>query len=146
MKLLVRTEIKNDFKKVIDAFDEDLFLALNPPFPFVTLTTFDGCKEGDKVSLVLDFVLFKQTWTSVIVSDDLSDDGFVFVDEGVELPFFLESWRHEHGIMSKEDGVTVVSDNIAFTTPWWIPAWLMFPAMYFQFKYRQPIYKKKLSG
>jgi hypothetical protein len=90
MKITLSTQVDQDFLKVKEGFNVDLFSALNPPFPPVKLLRFDGSKKGDLVSLELNFLFFKQVWTSDITDDHTSAKGFYFIDEGKKLPFFFE--------------------------------------------------------
>lgn len=145
MKLRIKTHVRNHYLQVKDSFDERLFLALNPPFPIVKLLTFDGCSKGDMVSLELDFLVFKQIWTSEIVSDSISESMFLFIDEGRKLPFFLKSWSHKHYILNDGPNASQIIDEVDFNTPWFLPAIILYPMLYLQFLYRRPIYKRILS-
>ena len=143
MKLKMRTSVKADLKSVKDGFTEDLFLALSPPFPKVRLLKFDGSRQGDIVSLELNFLFLKQKWTSRITEDQLSNNRWYFVDEGIELPFFLSSWRHHHEV--KQYGKTVIGDYIQYSSGNWLADCLLYPALWLQFAYRIPIYKRFFS-
>ena len=89
MKINIETAVEKDFLQVKEGFNESLFTKLSPPFPPVRLIRFDGSKKGDLVSLELDFLLFKQKWTSLIIEDHTNEKEFFFVDQGTELTFFL---------------------------------------------------------
>lgn len=141
MRLKLSTKVQAPWHQVAEGFTQELFLALNPPFPPVKLLRFDGCKKDDLVSLELNFILFKQKWDSLITFSQFTDDSFVFVDEGVKLPFFLKSWKHTHNIAAYHDGATIM-DDITYTTGTILTDVLMFPLLYVQFLYRNPIYKR----
>lgn len=141
MNITITTSVEKDFLAVKSGFTQDLFLALNPPFPKVKLLRFDGCEKGDIVSLQLNFIFFKQTWESVITEDETSNKEFRFIDEGIKLPFFFKYWRHHHRVISSENGAKII-DDITFKTPLLIPEFLMYPTLYLQFLYRKPVYKK----
>ncbi|MFT6970180.1 MAG: ligand-binding SRPBCC domain-containing protein [Roseivirga sp.] len=141
MKISVSTKVSQSMLEVAKGFDEKLFTALSPPFPKVQLKRFDGSTKGDIISLELDFIFFKQLWTSEIIDNSVSENRFEFIDSGIELPFFLKYWRHQHVILEQAEGSTIV-DNIEFKTPFIIFDYLMYPLMYLQFVYRRPIYKK----
>lgn len=141
VNITINTIVDQRLSEVIDGFNGDLFLKLNPPFPKVRLIQFDGCKTGDTVSLELDFLLFKQIWTSKITEDQQTKDTFFFVDEGVQLPFFFKAWRHKH-VLEAKDGKTLVTDAITYRTPFILMDWIMYPLLYLQFLYRKPIYRK----
>lgn len=141
MNLIIETPVKQDYLKVKEGFDEKLFTRLSPPFPPVKLIKFDGSQKGDVVSLELNFLLFKQKWTSLITEDQTNEKEFFFVDEGTELPFFLKKWTHKHRIIKKGDQ-SIIRDEIEYEAPFKIMTWLLYPALWGQFAYRKPIYKK----
>ena len=141
MRLTITTFVKQDWKQVTKGFTEELFLALNPPFPPVKLLQFDGCHKDDVVTLELNFLLFKQTWQSLITSDEKGSDHFQFVDEGVKLPFFLKNWTHRHRIEKSSNGSRII-DDINFSTGTWLTDLIFWPLLYGQFAYRTPIYKR----
>lgn len=142
MRLKIATQVKASLPQVQAGFTKELFLALNPPFPPVKLLQFDGCKKGDKVALELNFILFKQQWISDITDDQDDGKNWFFIDQGVKLPFFLESWKHHHAVESNELGSLVI-DDITFSTGTILLDLLMYPALFLQFLYRKPIYKKR---
>lgn len=144
MKIFISTKVSQQVEAIRDGFTKHLFLKLNPPFPPVKLLRFDGCNKGDRVALELNFLFFKQTWISDIVRSESRADLFYFVDEGVELPFFLKSWEHHHRIKAVEGG-SVIEDEIYFETPFQWLDYLMYPVLHLQFLYRKPVYRKVFS-
>ena len=141
MQITITTSVEKDFLSVKSGFTQDLFLALNPPFPKVKLLQFDGCEKDDIVCLELNFIFFKQVWKSIITEDETNKKEFRFIDEGTKLPFFFKYWKHHHRVISDGKGAKIV-DDIVFKTPLLIPEFLMYPALYLQFLYRKPVYKK----
>lgn len=141
MKINIFTKVEQDYLQVKDGFDEQLFSKLSPPFPPVKLLRFDGSKKRDIVSLELNFLLFKQVWTSEITDDETNESEFYFVDKGTKLPFFLKSWEHKHRVVKDGDS-SIIKDEITFEGPNSIMTVLLFPALWLQFMYRKPIYKK----
>ncbi len=141
MKLKVTTQVGQDYLSVKAGFTEDLFLALNPPFPPVKILRFDGCEKDDLVSLELNFILFKQVWESLITEGETTNQEFRFIDQGIKLPFFFKYWKHHHRVIDV-DGASQIIDDIEYKTPFFLFDWLMWPALYFQFLYRKPVYKK----
>jgi ligand-binding SRPBCC domain-containing protein len=127
--------------EVKNGFDRDLFLSLNPPFPPVKLIEFGGCKEGDQVIIELNFLLFKQQWISVITADGLEDNKWFFIDKGIQLPFFLSYWHHEHIVETYEKGAIII-DDISYETGTLFTDIVMWPVLYLQFLYRKPIYRR----
>ncbi|AFL83633.1 hypothetical protein Belba_0991 [Belliella baltica DSM 15883] len=141
MKIIIETSVEQDYLQVKSGFDQTLFSKLSPPFPPVKLLRFDGSAKGDVVTLELNFLFFKQKWTSEITDDQTNDKEFYFIDEGVELPFFLKSWQHKHRIIKNGTG-SIIRDEITYQGPLGIMTLLLYPAIYLQFLYRKPIYKK----
>lgn len=135
------TKVNSKWKHVRERFDRDLFEALNPPFPPVEVVRFDGCHKGDEVSLELNFIFFKQKWTSLITEHGYSDNGFYFIDEGKKLPFFLKRWKHHHGLMGLTEGTEII-DDIHYATGTWLTDMLLYPMLYLQFAIRKPVYRK----
>lgn len=144
MRLKIVTPVQQDPEQVMKGFNQDLFTALAPPFPPVKLLRFDGSETGHVVSLELNFIFFKQVWTSHIIDHGSNAELTYFIDKGVKLPFFLRSWRHEHKIAKAPQGSHII-DQITYTTGTLITDWLMYPAMWVQFAYRKPIYKKQFK-
>ncbi|WP_162343371.1 SRPBCC family protein [Cyclobacterium salsum] len=142
MKINLSTRVNQPYLKVKEGFTEDLFQSLNPPFPPVKLLRFDGSSTGDIVSLELNFLLFKQVWTSEITDDQTVENEFYFVDEGIKLPFFLRFWRHKHRIVSKGATQSLIIDEISYRAPNILLEVVLFPVLYAQFALRKPIYKK----
>ncbi len=136
MKTLVDAELPS----VWERFDQELFLALNPPFPPVKLLKFEGSETGNEVALELNFFLFKQKWVSIITNHSVSETAIEFTDEGERLPFFLIAWKHQHRLERTEKG-TYIIDNIQYRAPMGL-SWLLYPALWLQFLYRKPIYKR----
>lgn len=141
MHFKISTRVNADLNTVRAGFNEQLFLSLNPPFPRVALEQFDGCKTGDIVTIKLNFLIFKQTWRSLIISDKLTNDEWVFVDKGEKLPFFLKTWNHHHEVRTSGKG-SIISDNIKYTTGTLFTDLIMYPLLIGQFLYRKPFYKK----
>ena len=144
MKILVETPVEMGFLDVKKGFDESLFKQLSPPFPSVKVVRFDGCKKGDTVALELNFLFFKQKWTSLITEDQTSDLEFAFVDEGTVLPFFLKKWKHRHRVISTGIG-SIIRDEISYEGPFSLLTWALYPVLLLQFSFRKPIYRKVFS-
>jgi ligand-binding SRPBCC domain-containing protein len=145
MRIRITTLVTQNYLEVAAKFDENLFKALNPPFPPVKLLRFDGSRKGDEVHLQLNFLLFRQVWKSLIIADGKKAGEVYFVDEGIQLPFFLRYWQHRHSI--RQQGThTAVIDDIQFKTPFFLFDFLLYPVLYGQFLYRKPVYKRYFSS
>ncbi|MFN3998809.1 SRPBCC family protein [Algoriphagus sp.] len=141
MQIHLETHVEQGYLDVKAGFNETLFTKLSPPFPPVKLLRFDGSEKGDLVTLELNFIFFKQKWTSEIIEDNTTDLEFYFIDEGVELPFFLKKWKHKHRIISSGIG-SIIRDEIEYEAPFGILTYLLYPALWLQFAFRKPIYKR----
>lgn len=141
MKITLETPVEQGYLDVKSGFDQSLFKKLSPPFPPVRLLRFDGSQKGDFVVLELDFLFFRQKWTSKITEDLTMDLEFRFVDQGVELPFFLKKWKHTHRVVSTGIG-SIIRDEIEFEAPFGWMNYLLFPVLWMQFAYRRRIYRR----
>ncbi|MCC5945997.1 MAG: hypothetical protein JJT94_13785 [Bernardetiaceae bacterium] len=137
----ISTQVNADAQIVWDNFNQDLFEKLNPPFPPARLLRYDGNQPGDEVHIELNFIIFKQLWISKITAQEITDKEFYFIDEGSKLPFFLTAWKHKHRIC-RHKNATLIIDEISYKTPNRILDWLLYPALWLQFVYRKPIYKR----
>ena len=144
-RLNIATEVDGNIQAVFQGFSRDLFLRLNPPVPPVKLLRFDGMSVGDEVHLELSFIFFRQRWVSRITAFEQSATEIRFVDEGTQLPFFLQSWRHCHRVVDRKGQATII-DEITFQAPNRLLSLLLLPALYLQFLYRKPIYKRFFSN
>jgi ligand-binding SRPBCC domain-containing protein len=144
MKLIIITTVNQSYLQVKAGFNETLFKELSPPFPPVKLLRFDGSTKGDLVTLELNFIFFKQKWTSEIVADLTDENEFYFIDKGIQLPFFLKKWTHKHRIL-KDGEKSIIRDEIDYEAPFGLLTWLLYPTLFLQFAYRKPIYKKIFS-
>jgi ligand-binding SRPBCC domain-containing protein len=141
MQIHISTVVSLPPEAVWKGFTAELFTALTPPFPPVRLLRFDGSMPQDEVHLELNFIFFKQRWISIISEQQQSTQEIYFVDKGTTLPFFLKTWEHKHRLVAHGQG-TLIIDQISFSSPWWLSELLLFPALYLQFLWRKPIYKR----
>ena len=138
MQFQIKTEVQQDYQSVFMGFDRKLFLALNPPLMPLKLLRFDGCKTGDEVHLELAFGL---KWVSLVTDFQEREDEIFFIDQGVQLPFFLTHWRHKHRIIKNGTG-SILIDDIIYRSSSKIMDYLLYPFLWTQFKYRSPVYRK----
>lgn len=141
MQININTLVAADLPSVWRKFDQELFEALAPPFPFLKILLFEGCETGNCVSLELNFIFFKQTWNSLITEQKTMETAIYFIDEGEKLPFPLTYWHHKH-LLEKSKNGTWIKDQITYRTPYLWLDYLVFPFLYAQFWYRKPIYRK----
>ncbi|UOQ98227.1 hypothetical protein MUN81_01740 [Hymenobacter sp. 5317J-9] len=143
MLVTLRTAVAQSPAQVMAGFTRALFEALAPPFPKLRVLRFDGCRTGDQVEIELNTLVKKLRWTSLIVDDGVQPDGtHFFIDEGQILPPPLRYWRHRHLIEPSPHGGSVIVDALEYRTasPWLDR--LLYPAMWAQFAWRRPIYRR----
>lgn len=145
MRILLKTYVEQPPEEVFEGFDQNLFLKLKPPGVSLKLLRFDGSQKGDIVKMQLNFGLFKQEWTSTITDSGKSEEEIFFVDEaeGKALPFFLKEWKHQHRLLRQGAG-TLIVDDIYYKAPLGMNL-LLYPALWMQFAYRKPIYRREFK-
>jgi len=137
----VCTQVQASVNTIRENFTADLFISLNPPFPPVKLLRFDGNEVGALVELELNFLLFKQRWTSRITAAETTEKSWFFVDEGIQLPFFLGKWQHKH-LVETANGCTTITDRITLSGPAWLPDILLVMLFKGLMIYRKPVYRR----
>ena len=143
MHVTLRTAVAQPPAQVMAGFTRELFIALAPPFPRLRLLRFDGCRTGDRVEIELDTLVKRLPWTSLIVDDGQQPDGTLFfVDEGQQLPPPLRYWRHRHLIQPGPAGGSIIVDDLEYHTATPLLDALLYPAMWAQFAWRKPIYRR----
>ena len=141
MQLHLKTNVRQNYKQVFDAFDEQLFRKLAPPYPTLKLIRFDGSEPGDVVEVELQTGIKPFRWTSLITERTITDSEAWFVDEGQELPPPLKLWRHKHVVTADAAGATI-HDIITYSTGNKLLDLLLYPLMVGQFSMRKPVYRK----
>ncbi|OGX88343.1 SRPBCC family protein [Hymenobacter glacialis] len=143
MHVTLRTTVAQAPAQVMAGFTRALFVALAPPFPRLRVVRFDGCRTGDKVEIELDTLVKRLPWTSLITDHGTLPDGTCFfVDEGQALPPPLRFWRHRHLLEPGPKGTCVIVDALEYCTASPLLDALLYPAMWAQFAWRKPIYRR----
>ena len=143
MRVIIKTAVIQLPPEVMSGFTQALFVALAPPFPRLRLLRFDGCRTGDRVEIELDTVVKRLPWTSLIVADGQQPDGTLFfVDEGQVLPPPLRYWQHRHLVQPGPQGGSIIVDDLEYRTASRLLDVLLYPAMWAQFAWRRPIYRR----
>lgn len=101
---------------------------ISPPFPKVLKVEMSEkpLKKGSKVSLEIDFLLFRQNWL-IKISEVISSSLITDLQETGPFKF----WEHNHRFTG-EDGAVVMMDEIRFLPPFGIFGWLALPFVYLQ--------------
>ena len=143
MHVLLRTAVAQPPAQVMAGFTRELFVALAPPFPRLRVLRFDGCLTGDQVEIELDTLVKRLPWTSLMVDHGQLPDGTLFfVDEGQVLPPPLRFWRHRHLIQPGPNGGSIIVDDLEYRSGSKALDVLLRPAMWAQFAWRRPIYRR----
>lgn len=140
MNIVLKTKVKGHYKKVMEQFDRDLFMALAPPFPKIKLVEFTGSKKGDKVHIRF-LAPVNTDWVSDITDHHEDENESYFIDEGTTLPWPLKFWKHKHIVRKVDDNTSEIIDDISYRGPNGLMSLLMYPALYFGFLQRKPIYR-----
>ncbi len=141
MKLVLKTKVNQNYRKVFPQFDLKLFLALKPPFLPVKLDRFDGSKKNNQVHMTINLIFKKEKWITIIIDEGRKENELYFIDEAKVLPFFLTNWIHKHRIIKNGNG-SIIIDDIFFKTPNVIFDIVFYIIFLIQFLYRKPVYKK----
>lgn len=141
MKIRFETQVKGYYTTVMKRFDRDLFEALKPKQGDMEILEFTGSKTGDRVHLRFNSP-FSMEWVSDIVEHGMDAERAYFIDEGVELPWPLGYWRHQHIVEKIDEEYSKIIDDIdyrakpAFLTP------ILYPALYAAFYPRKKVYRE----
>lgn len=143
MRITLKTAVVQLPAEVMASFTQALFMDLAPPYPRLRVLRFDGCRTGDEVHIELDTLVKRLPWTSLIVADGQESDGTLFfVDEGQVLPPPLRYWRHRHLIQPGPHGGSTIIDDLEYRTASRLLDALLYPAMWAQFAWRRPVYRR----
>lgn len=144
MRIIIKTKVQQEFKKVFQAFDINLFMKLKPPLVSLNVIRFDGCQKGNEVHIEVKILWMKQKWISLITDQQSNENKIYFIDEGVLLPKPLKYWKHKH-IIEKSIDSSIIIDDICYNTNNILLDFLLFPALFLQFYFRKPVYKSYFS-
>ncbi len=141
MQLHLKTPVQQDYMAVFNAFDEQLFRKLSPPYPRLKLRRFDGSAPGDVVEVELQTGIKSFRWTSLITEREVTETEAYFIDQGQELPPPLRYWQHKH-LITKNGSGAIIHDIITYSTGIKLLDLLLYPLMKLQFGMRRPVYQK----
>ncbi len=144
MRLHLKTDVQEDYLTVLNAFDEQLFRKLAPPYPKLKLIRFDGSEPGDLVEIELQTGFKSFRWSSLITHREVTNSEAYFIDQGQVLPPPLRFWRHKH-LVTKQGAGSTIHDIITYSTGFKILDLFMYPLMRMQFGMRKPIYRREFG-
>lgn len=141
MQLHLKTRVRQNYRHVFAAFDEQLFRKLAPPYPKLKLLRFDGSAPGDVVEVELQTGIKSFRWTSLITDRIINDTEAYFIDEGQQLPPPLKLWHHKH-LVTKAGSGAIIHDIITYQTGTKLLDSLLYPFMLAGFGMRGPVYRR----
>jgi ligand-binding SRPBCC domain-containing protein len=138
--ITLNTKVQGSVEEVFARFDQELFQYLKPPTFIADIVLYEGSAIGNRVS-----VAFKLPWRSLmeveITEIHLEPSHSYFVDQGIQMPFGIKSWRHAHHVIASGPCV-VIRDQITFESKYRLANLFIWPAFYISFYLRKPQYKK----
>ena len=139
MRIYFKTIVPGHYLEVMDAFDRQLFEALDPGIMPMQIKEFTGSKKGDRVRIGFPFGM---EWVSSITDDGADDTQAWFVDEGVQLPPGLGKWHHQHIVEKVDESHAAIVDDIRYEGTNIVLTYLLYPFLYLMFWPRKRIYQK----
>ena len=127
-------------------FNEALLKKISPPFPKVNIQRFDGCNEGDLVILEINLLFIQVVWSSKITYAKQDSKQSVFIDEGIQVPFGINLWKHEHSIIKIDDSQCYIQDFVTYETSNVFLDIILFPFLWVMIFYLKPFYQKYLTN
>lgn len=102
---------------------------ISSPFPQIKKIDMSSnpLKTDSTVSLLLDFIIIKQTWEMKI-----SEVKPYEVITDTQIKGLFKWWEHRHIFEATKGGVKM-TDNIVFLPPWGVIGLLTLPLLYLQF-------------
>lgn len=146
MKFTLMTSVRQNPEDVMRGFSREFFESLTPPGVPLILERFDGLNVGDRIIVRIGFGAIEGRWVSLITENERTLSEIVYVDEGEELPAPLRYWRHRHRLLRRPGGGCLIRDEIQFRTGRLSLDLALFPVLYGQFAWRQPILRKAFGG
>ena len=139
MKYTQKDKIKNlSFKKSISEFKNFEFVKYLTMYQPIKIIKWEGIKNED----IAFFKLWFFGWKNFKVKHSnysKNKNEFLFVDYGIDLPFGLQSWQHEHKVIKKNSGVIII-DSLNIEHKNKILGILLFPILLFPILIRKILY------
>jgi ligand-binding SRPBCC domain-containing protein len=141
MHFIITTTVNGHYKKVMNAFDLQLFKALQPKGISMQVAKFTGSKKGDAVHIKF-LKPFRAEWISEIIDDGENENESFFIDKGTTIPFGIAVWQHKHIVKNSTASTCKIIDDITFEGVNKLWSVLLWPALYISFLQRKAVYKK----
>ena len=136
----IKTKVKGAAASVFALFDEQLFDYLAPPYWLAKKIAYEGSDVGDKVKMQFQ-IPFKSVMEVEIVSIQKNENKLWFIDVGLELPFGLKHWQHQH-IVHAHNECSIIEDRITYKTQNLLLDWAFYPFFYMAFWGRKKPYQQ----
>jgi len=140
MNIKLKTRVKGNYREIMARFDRSLFEALAPRHGAMEIVEFTGSQKGDRVHIRFLKPL-KADWVSVITEDHINEQEAYFTDEGVQLPYPLSFWKHNHIVRKITEGTSEIIDDITFRGANALVTLLLYPFIFLGFYPRKRIYR-----
>lgn len=140
MNIRLKTKVDGNYKLVMEQFDRKLFEALKPKHGKMEIVKFTGSKKGDIVHLKF-LSPIKTEWISEIVEDGENEKEAFFIDEGIQLPFPISFWKHQHIVQKLTDDSSYIIDDMTFKGVNSLFTLLLYPILYIAFYPRKKVYQ-----
>lgn len=141
MKIKVVTTLaKKKLNCVKKHWNEELLSAVFPPFPPVSVKSYEGLSKGSKTAVELNFLVFKARVVNEVVEWEESEHVLSMTEIGREFLPSMKNWKQAVTIEQKGEDC-VITDELEYGTG--VPAldMLFYPSMKGIVLYRQRRYK-----
>ena len=133
-------KLKNiNFEKVSEGFHNIKFVEFLTQSQPVKIIEWTGIQNGKKAHFKLWFF----GWRNFKVSHEAYQKNnkiLYFIDRGIDLPFGLSSWEHQH-IVKKEKDTVLVKDIVNYSHPNKFIGIILYPMLVFPIIIRKILYK-----
>lgn len=140
MNIRLTTQVNGNYKEIMRRFDRQLFEALKPKQGEMEIVEFTGSQTGDRVHLRFNSPV-KMEWISDITEHGEDEERAFFIDEGIQLPFPLAYWRHQHIVEKITENTSYIIDDITYRAVNSLLTPVLYPALYAAFYPRKKVYQ-----
>ncbi len=144
MRFQILTRVQGSHRDVFLKFDHSLLTQLTPPgIRMELLHAQEPSEPGAYIQLRVTILgIIRQNWENAFSHYALGELECHFVDEGRVMPFPIRYWRHDHRVLADGAHHAIINDDVTFKTGFFLLDWIMYPILWMQFRFRQPIYRR----
>ena len=140
MKYGQKVIIKNiDYQKVRKAFESIRLVEFLTYLQPIKIIEWSGIEVGK----IAYFKLWFFGWRNFKVAHteyQADDNHLFFVDEGIDLPLGISSWKHNHRVI-KDKNNTIIEDSLSFSHVNNYMGYILFPILIFPILIRKILYR-----